>query len=193
MAELVVEYETGPGVGLATWTRTPRDYDSEARTRIQAVFSDLLPKRVTEISDDDFADEMVGYVPLSGAEKANGQVLRARAYLMTVMDWSADRGRFQQAGKRRRSALDVSDIRDTLDPASDDEEITGTHDRVLSVDELRSILPLLVYPAPAVLKMQTDPELDVRPLALKFILLTGARLKEVSAARWGHIDFEART
>lgn len=193
LGELVAEYEAGPGAGKATWTRTKNDCDSEARKRIQTVFSGLLNRRVTEIPDDDFADAMLNYVPLSGAPKANGQVSKGRAYLMPVMDWAAGRGKFRVAGKRRRPVLDVVDIRDTMDPASDDEEITGKRDRVLSPDELRSILPLLVYPAPAALKMKMDPEFDVRPLAIKFILLTGARLREVSAARWGHIDFEART
>lgn len=193
LGELVSEYEAGPGAGMATWTRTKNDCDSEARKRVQTVFSGLLARRVTEIPDDDFADAMLNYVPLSGAPKANGQVSKGRAYLMPVMDWAAGRGKFRVAGKRRRPVLDVVDIRDTMDPASDDEEITGKRDRALSVDELRSILPLLVYPAPAILKMRMDPEFDVRPLAMRFILLTGARLREVSAARWEHIDFEART
>lgn len=167
LGELVSEYEAGPGAGMATWTRTKNDCDSEARKRIQTVFSGLLARRVTEIPDDDFADAMLNYVPLSGAPKANGQVSKGRAYLMPVMDWAAGRGKFRAAGKRRRPVLDVVDIRDTMDPASDDEEITGKRDRALSVDELRSILPLLVHPAPAALKMKMDPEFDVRPLAIK--------------------------
>ncbi|MBO9486174.1 integrase family protein [Paracoccus sp. R12_1] len=193
LGELIAEYEAGPGVSKATWARTKRDFDSEARKRIKAVFAGLLDRRVTDIPDDDFADAMMTYAPKSGAEKANGQVSKARAYLMPVLDWSAGRGKFRVAGKRRRPVLDVADIRDTLDPASDDEEITGTRDRALRVDELKRIWPLLVYPAPAELEMKAHPDLDIRPLAVRFILLTGARLAEVCATRWRHIDRDAKT
>lgn len=193
LGELIAEYESGPGADKAIWQRTKRGFDSEARKRIAAVFAGLLDVRVTEIPDDDFADAMLTYAPKSGAQTANGQVSKGRAYLMPVLDWSAGRGKFRVAGKRRRPVLDVADIRDTLDPASDDEEITGTRDRALRVDELRRIWPLLAYPAPVELGMKAHPDLDIRPLAIRFILLTGARLAEVCAARWRHIDREART
>lgn len=193
LGELIAEYESGPGADKATWQRTKRGFDSEARKRITAVFSGLLDVRVTEIPDDDYADAMLACEPKSGASRANGQVSKARAYLMPVLDWAAGRGRFRVAGKRRRPVLDVADIRDTLDPASDDEEITGTRDRALRVDELKRTWPLLVYPAPAELEMRAHPDLDIRPLAIRFILLTGARLAEVCAARWGHIDRDAKT
>lgn len=193
LAELLGEYEAGPGSEKATWKRTKRDMDSEARKRIQTVFSGLLDLRATEIPDEDFADAMLTYVPKSGAEKANGQVSKARAYLMPLLDWAAGRGKFRAAGRRRRPTLEVADIRDTFDPASDDEEISGKRNRVLDTNELSAVLPLLVYPAPKSLRMRMAPEFDVRPLALRFILLTGARLREVCSARWGHIDFEAKT
>ncbi|MEI4486669.1 integrase family protein [Frigidibacter sp. MR17.14] len=193
LRELIGEYEAGPGAGKTIWTRTKRDMDSEARKRIRTVFSGLLDVRITEIPDDDFADAMLNYVPKSGAVKANGQISKARAYLMPVLDWAAGRGKFRVAGRRRRPTLDVADIRDTIDPATDDEEITGKRERVLLADELSAVLPFLIYPAPRSLRMKTHPELDVRPLALMFILLTGARLREVCAARWRHIDADAKT
>ncbi|UFM66773.1 integrase family protein [Paracoccus sp. MA] len=193
LGELIAEYESGPGAGKAIWARTKRGMDSEARKRIRTVFSGLLGTRVSEIPDEDFADAMLTYEPKSGAVTANGQVSKARAYLMPVLDWAAGRGRFRVAGKRRRPSLDVADIKDTLDPAADDEEISGTRDRALSVDEIKKIWPLLVYPAPESLKMKAHPDFDVRPIALRFIMLTGARLSEVCAARWQHIDFDAKT
>ncbi|WP_212751864.1 tyrosine-type recombinase/integrase [Roseovarius arcticus] len=51
-------------------------------------------------------------------------------------------------------------------------------------------MPLLKYPAPRVLNMKMHPAVDVRPIAIKFILITAARLNEVVPMQWKHIDFE---
>lgn len=109
-----------------------------------------------------------------------------------MFDWAANRKRFGKAGGGRDGALDVVDLVDTFDPATRNDRISGERDRVLSEDELRAILPLLKYPAPESLKLQASPELDFRPIATRFILLTAARREEVVELRRCDIDVKNR-
>jgi len=190
LADLLTEYGAGPGRNLATWQPSARGGKSEAVLRIRAVFARMLERRVGEISVEDLAAAMQGYVPRSGKASANGQVSRGRAYLMSVLDWAAGRGRFSKVGKRRHPTVPAPDMHETHDPATDDPLIAGERDRTLDHVELAKVLPLLSYPAPTCLGMGTPPEMDLRPLAMKFILLTAARLDEVVTMLWRDVDFE---
>lgn len=80
--------------------------------------------------------------------------------------------------------IEVADVKDTYDPSEDDDTITGNRDRVLIDNEIQKILPLLTYPASKELRMQTAPESDLRPIALRFLLLTCARRGEVENMVW---------
>ncbi|MCL3881899.1 integrase family protein [Marivita sp. GX14005] len=188
LQELVEEYERIMSTKRKTWRRTVNDKGSEARRRIERVFQPHLMTQVTEISLDDLAHTMTIYVPRSGKGTANGQVARARSYLMTMFDWAAHRNKFKQIGLGRRPKLDVVDVRQTYDPSVEDHSITGERDRALDHLELARVLPLLVWPAPECLAMKARPELNVRPIALRFLLLTAARLSELVDMRWG--DFK---
>lgn len=79
----------------------------------------------------------------------------------------------------------------TFDPASDDPTILGKRERALSQVELQRLLPLLTYPALACLGMRLATERDYRPIALRFQLLTAARIDEVASMRWR--DFKDAT
>jgi len=191
LATLLIEYQAVAAPSRRIWRKSPRGNLPEAHRRILAVFGGLAERQSPDITAEEFAQAMKSYVPKSGKESANGQVSRARAYLMTVLDWGAKRGRFDKAGKGRDQPLELTDLRKTHDPAADDETISGERDRVLDQDELARVLPLLRYPAPACLKMVLPPEQDFRPLALRFLLLTLARLDEMVGMRWR--DFDRRS
>jgi len=190
LQELVDEYKYFKSGSLKIWEPSKKSGRSEAERRIQSVFAKLLNRRVLDITPDDLAEVVLRYKPPSGKTSANGQTQKARLYLMPIMDWAAGRGRFRASGNKRRPTLKVADLRDTIDPASNDPEIRGRRDRVLDQNEIAAILPLLTYPAPRALKMKMHPAVDVRPIAIKFILLTAARLNEVAPMQWKHIDFE---
>ncbi len=68
--------------------------------------------------------------------------------------------------------------------------ITGIRDRILTEAELRAIVPLLTWPAPKTANLCATPEKDFRHIAIRFTLFTAARLEEVCAMRWEHIDRE---
>lgn len=189
LQELIDEYKCLRSGTLKIWQPSKRSGRSEAERRIQSVFAELMDCRVVDITADDLAEVMLGYKPRSGRISANGQIQKARLYLMPVMDWAAGRERFRASGKKRLPTLDVADLRDTIDPAGDDPQILGVRERVLSRDEFVAILPWLTYPARPELEMRMNIHVDFRPIALKFILLTAARLDEVAAMRWKHIDF----
>lgn len=191
LREVLDEYEAGPGSRLSSWKRRPKSGRSDAKRRIELVFAPLLDMRVTEISADALAGTMSSYQPASGVASANGQVQRARAYLAPVFDWCAARERYRRAGRGRPAPLDVCDVRDTHDPATDDPTITRKRSRALNHTELAKILPLLVWPAPECLKLGIPPEQDTRPLALRFLLLTCARREELVRMRWR--DFREET
>lgn len=190
LRELVAEYKTLRSENQAIWKPAKRSRKAEAERRIHAVFSGLLDTRVNDITPDDLAEAMLEYVPLSGKKSANGQSQKARLYLMSVFDWAAGRGRFRYVGKKRRPTLDIAELRDTVDPASDDPEIRGARTRVLLRDEMVRILPWLTFPARPELGMRMDPSIDVRPIAMRFMLLTASRLNEVVVMRWNDVNFE---
>ena len=129
---------------------------------------------------------MKSYVPKSGKKKANGQVSKARAHLMPVLDWCAHRNRFDKVGLGRPIKLNVVDLRQTYDPASDDYDIVGSRDRALDHLELGRVIPLLIWLAPKNLAVKTKVEDDLRPAALGFLLFTCARLDEMVKMRWGY-------
>jgi integrase len=183
---IVVEYETISSSKRKSWQRTATDERSEARRRIERVFSSHLSTQVTEIGLEDLARTMNTYVPRSGHGTANGQVSRARSYLMTMFDWAAHRNKWNKVGMGRPGKLDVVDLRQTYDPSTDDHTIKGFRDRALDHHELGRVLPLLVWPAPDCLSMKTDPNLDLRPVALRFLLLTAARRSELVNMKWCH-------
>jgi integrase len=185
LAEVLKEYEEQMSARRKTWRPTKNGKTCEAVRRIDAVFSNLLDVPVTKISLTDLAYALTHYAPKSGKVKANGQVSKARAYLMPVFDWCAHQNRFKKVGIGRSLKLDVVDLRETYDPASDDYDIKGRRDRALDHLELGSVLPLLVWPAPECLGMKLNPGNDLRPVALKFLLLTCARLDELVTMRWG--------
>lgn len=196
LRSLVLEFEKAFGSHRSSWSAAgPRTDRSLARRCIEAVFAPILDEPATKLKLDDFARCIGSYKrkrPDGGITTANGQVSRARAYLIGVLDWAGNRKRFGKAGGGRDGVLDVVDLVDTFDPATRDARISGERDRVLSEDELGAILPLLKYPAPKTLKLQADPDLDFRPIATRFILLTAARREEVVELRWRDVDMKNR-
>jgi integrase len=169
---------------------------SNARAVVESVFTSLLHRDVTKISDEDLADAMGAHkrkrLPLADpgtATTANGQVSRARAYLGTVLAWAAGRGRFRKRGLHRKVKLGVVDMRDVYDPAVDDPLILGERERVLTHAEIRQVLPLLVYPAPPLLQSKMLGYDDVRPAALAFQFRQMSRIGEVLSASWRDIDW----
>lgn len=191
LQEVLLEYERTMSSKVKIWQRTKKESRCEAVRRIEAVFEQHLSNRITEMTLTDMARAMVCYKPKSGKAKANGQVSRARAYMMPVMDWCAHRNRFAKVGFGRPTVLNVVDLRQTYDPASDDHDITGKRNRALDHEELGRVLPLLKWPAPRCLNMKMSQEQDIRPVALRFLLLTCARLNELVTMKWG--DFRENT
>ena len=184
LMEVLEEYEKQMSSKRKTWRRNETGAECEAIRRIKAVFPDFLSMLVTEIELTQIAAAMNSYVPKSGQVKANGQVSRARAYLMPVLDWCAHRNRFDKVGLGRPFKIDVVDLRQTYDPASDDYDIVGSRDRALDHLELARVMPLLIWPAPKDLAMKMKVEDDLRPAALRFLLFTCARLDEMVKMRW---------
>jgi integrase len=188
LSELIDEYQCFAQDKVKIWRGRSETAVPEAQNRIRTVFAGLFEKRANTITLSDFAEVMATYVPLSGKAEANGQVSRARSYLMPVLDWASHRGKFRKLGRGRPSKLSLVDLHETHDLAADDPKITGSRDRVLSHEELHRILPLLVWPAPTCLAMRARPDLDFRPIALRFMLLTLARREEVADMLWRDFD-----
>ncbi|WPZ28505.1 integrase family protein [Sulfitobacter sp. OXR-159] len=164
------------------------------RNTIERVFGPLLDKPVERLTPEDFGRAANGYQPvrpLKGKDTANGQVSRALSYLSPVLDWAAHRGRkFDKIGAGRATRLDVAELRRVHDPATNDPTIKGKRQRVLSVEEIAAIFPLLQYPAPQKIRRRNIlPKNDFGPAAMRFLLLTLARREEVANARWSDIDF----
>lgn len=183
---IVLEYEKIRCQKRKTWMPTANGKPSEARRRIERVFQPHLSTQITEIGLEDLAHTMTTYVPRSGQGTANGQVSRARSYLMTMFDWAAHRNQSNKVGLGRCGKLDVVDVRQTYDPSIDDHSITGRRDRALDHLELARVLPLLVWPAPEALGLKTHPKHDLRAVALRFLLLTAARRSELVNMKWAH-------
>lgn len=189
---LVIEYEARFAIAKKTWQpRGPRTKISSARQVIQRVYDHLLDKPVLSLSDEDFAAAVNNYKRqrmTPGKSTANGQASRARAYLSPVLDWAAGRKGFSRLGSSRSPALAVTSLSTTHDPATDDPSITGRRERVLSEAELKAILPMLTYPAIQMEYLRLDPVKDFRPIAMRFLLFTAARLDEVTSMKWQDID-----
>jgi integrase len=166
---------------------------SNMRATIECVFDAVLDRPVGFLTEHDLADCACDYRPQRPIKKkktANGQVSRALAYLSTVLDWAAHRGKFTKIGGGRKHRLTTPVVRRVHDPSTDDPTITGKRERVLSVVELVAILPLLTYPAHPMLRRRNMlPKRDYGPIAMKFLFLTVARREEVSTARWEDFDF----
>lgn len=193
LGEILSEYQSAFAGRIASWTPSgPRSTRGNARRCIEGVFSDLLDRPVSSLTAANFADAMIHYTPRTRSKQpkvsSNGQVSRARAYLASVLDWVAGRGKFAKVGAARETRVEIVDIRSTFDPARGDPSILGERDRVLTEKELASILPLLVHPAPKVLKSHAKSENDFRPVAMRFMLLTAARREEVVDMRRQDID-----
>lgn len=191
LRDLLAEYQAAFSHTKKMWAPAgPRSQRSQAGRVIERVFAGLLDRDVTTLTESDFARAMDAYRPAreTGKTRANGQVSRARAYLGPVLDWAAGRRSFRKIGAGRDPHLEVAGLDQTADPATDDPTITGKRDRVLSPDELKSVLPFLAYPAPKIGRLRIAPQDDYRPIALRFILHTAARLDEVCNMRWRDFD-----
>ena len=192
LTQLLDEYAAGPGQARRIWQ------SAEAPKRIRAVFQPLLQKDVRTITPDDFANAMADYRPQMRGRTGSGQISRARAYLSPVLNWAAGRGTFSKIGAHRRPRVEVSSLAETHDPASTDDTIKGQRDRVLSEAELAKLLPAFKQTTErrkGVPRGETVAADGLRTLhgpAMRFILLTAARLGEVTAMRWEHLDFERR-
>lgn len=192
LRELLREYEGVFGRRKKVWAPSgPKTTRTQAGRVVERVFDALLDTRVDQISEDDLARSITSYRRVSAADPratANGQVAKARLYLGPVLDWAAGRKSYSKIGAARSPKLDVPSMSNTHDPSADDPTITGSRERVLREEELRSLLPLLRYPAPPLGKLKIEPRLDYRPIAMRFILYTASRLEEVCDMRWGDID-----
>ena len=192
LRELVQEYERTFRAIRKSWApRGKRSERSGARAVIESVLERLLDDQVTDFTLEELGRAINGYRPkraLNGKSTANGQASRARAYLMPVLDWASGRKSFSKVGAGRVPRLDVVSLDQIHDPAVQDPTIKGDRDRVLSEDELRRILPWLTYPAQKDLGLRIPLELDYRPIAMRFMLLTAARREEVETMKWRDLD-----
>lgn len=196
LLELLLEAEDRFRATKAIWQQRGKTNDaSTARQVITTVFGPVLHRPAVELTAEKASALIQSYKPKSksrtGKKTANGQASKALSYLRTVFNWASNRTpRFQKIGAGRFPALSLADLSVMHDPSIDDPTITGERDRVLSVGELRCILPHLTVPATA------SPQwwkVDLRPIAQRFILLTLARREEVEAARRGDVNFEERS
>ncbi|SFB08599.1 Phage integrase family protein [Poseidonocella pacifica] len=198
LTDLLDEVEPIFALTKSTWRAGSRygRTKPEARAAIENVFQSLLGKPLNKISQSDFAKAVKGYTPKrprKGKTSANGSVARALTYLRPVFDWASSRGRFRKEGAGREPKLELPDLALIHDPSIDDPTLEGKRDRVLTQDELISVMPLLVYPAPAGLRSNLDPHEDYGPVAFRFLFLTLSRREEVAGARRKDIDVRART
>ena len=127
----------------------------ESRRRIEGVFAAYLPRPLATMRAGDL--QMT-----TDAHKAKQSAAAAVRYIRPVLKWAAQRGYV---------AAEVAVLHQ---PAT-----VRRRDRVLSLDELRAVLPAL--------------DASTRPYAaaLRFMLLTLARREEVAAATWRDMDLDA--
>ena len=128
----------------------------ESRRRIESVFSTYLSHPLATMRAGDL--QMT-----ADAHEAKQSAAAAVRYIRPVLKWAAQRGYV---------AAEVAVLHQ---PAT-----VQRRDRVLSLDELRAVLPTL--------------DASTRPYAaaLRFMLLTLARREEVAAASWRDVDLEAK-
>lgn len=192
LLDLVCEFEKRAAPSKKIWRpRGPRTVRSSARQVIERVYAKLLQMDVAAITDEEFARAALSYErvkPTDTKKAANGQASRARAYLGPVLDWAAGRKTFSKIGASRSPKINVVSLATTHDPATDDPTITGVRKRVLTETELKAVLPYLIHPAPKIGSLQLEGGKDYRPMAMRFLLFTCARLVEVCAMRWGDVD-----
>ena len=194
LKKLLLEAESVFGDKMKKKTWLPRGKESNrstARQVINCVFWSLMDRSLVTITIEDLAACVNNYRPKSGKFSANGQASKALAYLRPVFDWASHRGkRFQKIGAGRQPQLELPDLAKIHDPATSDPLITGVRDRILLPTELARILPeLRVSP-----QGKSDwLDVDLRPIAHRFILLTLSRRAEIECARWKDIDFELKT
>jgi len=192
LREILREFEQAFGATKKVWspagTKTSR---TQAGRVVERVFADILDQDVTKITEDDLAQAIMSYKrakPIDGKTKANGQASKARGYLGPVLDWVSGRKSYAKIGASRRPRLEVASLANIHDPATTDSSITGKRTRVLTQDELQVVLPLLKFPAPKLGNLRLSPDTEFRPIAMRFILFTAARLEEVCAMRWRDLD-----
>lgn len=192
LGELIIEYEGIFCSQRKSWQpRGKKSTRSRARAVIEAVLDKLLTISVADLTLEQLGSAINGYKPkqpINGKKTANGQASRARAYLMPVLDWAAGRKAFSKIGAGRTVTLNVISLEQIHDPASKDPSISGDRERVLTEDELRRILPWLVYPPRQEMGLRIPPEHDFRPIAMRFLLLTASRREEVENMQWHHLD-----
>jgi integrase len=193
LLDLLNEAETHfGGKGTKIWKpRGKRNASSTARQVIKCVFGEIFDQNVGTITAVKVSKLAHSYKPKSGKETANGQASRALSYLKTVFDWASQRGkRFAKLGAGREINLNLADLSIVQDPALDDHKILGVRDRVLLPEELASILQLLIIGETG---SEGYLDVDLRPIALRFILLTMCRRCEVEDATWDQFDFRHKT
>lgn len=195
---LLDEVEPVFGLTKSMWRKGNRTGRTkpESRAAIENVFFPLLEKPLGKLRQSDFSSAVKDYTPKRPRKRknnANGAAARALAYLRPVLDWASHRRQFELEDSGRDSKLDLPDVANISDPSLDDPTLEHKRQRVLDEDELVSVLPFLVYPAPAGLRSELDPRADYGPVAFRFILLTLSRREEVAAARRKDFNLRAGT
>ena len=196
LLELLIEAEVKLGSTTKIWRPRGNKTDvSTARQVISTVFEPMLHRHVCELTPERASSLVETYRPKSrdrtGKETANGQSSRALSYLRTVFNWASCRTkRFKKLGAGRKPCLALPDLTIVNDPSVSDTEILGKRERVLDVFELKRVLPHLTLGERATGDWW---EIDLRPIAHRFILLTLSRLEEVEAARWRDLNFQLQT
>jgi len=193
LQDLLIEAEAKFSRTLKSWRLiSETNRRSSARRSIESVFKPLLDKPVESLTAHDLAEVVANYRPQGRqtGQTGSGHVSGTMSYLATVLNWAAHRKRFRPIGAGRQPKLNAPDIREVFDPKLDDPTITGLRTRVLTIPEFTAIFPLLTYPRPASLeRTQVPPEEDYAYVALRFVLLTAARLSEVTTMKWGDVDW----
>jgi integrase len=143
-------YRSGPGSLLRTRVEQER--------RIKNVFAEHVQRPATEISPAELQITADRHPSASAAG-------HAVAYVRPVAAWAAKR------------ELMRTGFRELEKPASsNDDQGDRNGQRVLTIDELKQILPVLGRTGHAA--------------AARFMLYTGCRLEEACGATWGEIDLE---